>query len=178
MSGPYYPRGRHEFWVGEGCDIHPTVELGNPPQHRDWWSDRPVRESRPEHGYGDHFGVHLHDHVRVGAYTVIDGGWKHRTEIGARTWIMCHVHVGHDTVIGEDCVVCPMTSIAGHVTLGNNVRVDQGVTIRPYITVGDGARLGMGAVVVKDVPAGVTVVGNPARTLIRRDDTDSLDLLR
>jgi acetyltransferase-like isoleucine patch superfamily enzyme len=39
------------------------------------------------------------------------------------------------------------------------------VSIIPGLTVGSGATLGAGAVVIKEVPAGVTVVGNPARIL-------------
>ncbi|MCJ2023982.1 sugar O-acetyltransferase [Methylobacterium sp. J-067] len=49
------------------------------------------------------------------------------------------------------------------ITIGANVWIGGGALILPGITVGDDAIIGAGAVVTHDVPAGVTVVGNPAR---------------
>jgi acetyltransferase-like isoleucine patch superfamily enzyme len=53
------------------------------------------------------------------------------------------------------------------VTLGAQAYVGSGAALRPGITVGEGALIGMGAVVLRDVPAGVVIVGNPARPLVR-----------
>jgi len=50
-------------------------------------------------------------------------------------------------------------------TIGDNVDIGVGALMLGPITIGDGAVIGAGAVVVKDVPAGATVVGNPAREL-------------
>jgi maltose O-acetyltransferase len=47
--------------------------------------------------------------------------------------------------------------------VGNNVKIGVNATLRPFVKVGDGARIGAGSVVVKDVAAGTTVYGNPAR---------------
>ena len=103
--------------------------------------------------------------ARIEAFTSVDAGVSRATRIGARTWLMKSVHVGHDVEIGDDCEIAPMTAICGHCTIGHAVRMGVGVMIRPYITVGDGARLGAGSVVVKDVPAGAVWVGNPAQPL-------------
>ena len=46
--------------------------------------------------------------------------------------------------------------------------IGTGAIILPRVRVGDGATVGAGAVVTRDVPPGVTVVGNPARVLSRR----------
>ena len=51
----------------------------------------------------------------------------------------------------------------GIVELGDDVEIGANATILPGLTVGEGAMVGAGAVVTKDVPPGVTVVGNPAR---------------
>ncbi|MBE7246624.1 MAG: sugar O-acetyltransferase [Actinomycetospora chiangmaiensis] len=50
------------------------------------------------------------------------------------------------------------------ITIGANVWIGGGALILPGVTVGDDAVIGAGAVVTRDVPAGVTVMGNPART--------------
>jgi maltose O-acetyltransferase len=49
------------------------------------------------------------------------------------------------------------------ITIGRNVWIGGGAIILPGVTIGDDALLGAGSVVTRDVPAGATVVGNPAR---------------
>ena len=56
--------------------------------------------------------------------------------------------------------------IEDHAYVGSGAVVKNGNSERPLI-IGKGAIIGMGAVVTKDVPAGITVVGNPAKILIK-----------
>lgn len=90
-----------------------------------------------------------------------------RVEIGAHCWLGSQVVIGHDCVLGPGVTVAPNATLAGGVTLGSQAYVGSGASLRPGITVGDGALIGMGAVVLQDVPAGLIVVGNPARPLVR-----------
>jgi len=60
-----------------------------------------------------------------------------------------------------------------HPTLGKNVVVGAGAKILGPIIIGDNARVGSNSVVVKDVPAGATVVGIPGRIVIAKDDVNS-----
>jgi UDP-N-acetylglucosamine acyltransferase len=134
--------------------IHPLAVIGEPPEHRDW---------TPSHGS---FAPAIHPTAKVEALVTVDAGVFRSTRIGARTWLMKKVHVGHDAIIGADCEFAPLTSVGGEVEIGDGVKVGQGATLKPRVTIGAGARIGMGAVVTKDVPAGETWVGNPARLLI------------
>jgi acyl-[acyl carrier protein]--UDP-N-acetylglucosamine O-acyltransferase len=138
---------------GYGC-IHPTAVIGGPPQHRDW------------HPGDDMFEPLVSPTAWVGAFCTIDCGRGRETIIGDRVMLMASCHVGHDTIIGDGTEIAPMTSIGGWVEIGKNVSIGQGVTIKPRLKIGDGARLGMGAVVIHDVPEGATVVGNPAMGLL------------
>lgn len=109
----------------------------------------------------------ISDTATIEAFASVDAGTVRATTIGERSWLMKSCHVGHDVIIGDDVIVCPMVSIAGHVEIGDGARLDQGVTVKPFVKIGAGARCGMGAVVIRDVPDGVTVVGNPAKPIVK-----------
>ncbi len=77
-------------------------------------------------------------------------------------------YVEHDCVIGDFVTFAPGVKCNGnihiqdHAYIGAGAMIKQGTPDQPLV-IGRGAIVGMGAVVTKSVPAGVTVVGNPAR---------------
>lgn len=82
-------------------------------------------------------------------------------------------YVEHDCVIGDYVTFAPGVKCNGnihiedHVYIGTGAVIKQGTPDKPLV-IGKGAVIGMGAVVTKSVPAGVTVVGNPARILEKK----------
>ncbi len=76
-------------------------------------------------------------------------------------------YVEHDCVIGEFVTFAPGAKVNGNVTIGDHAYIGSNAVIRQGLTIGAGATIGMGAVVTKDVPPGVTVIGNPAKPLIK-----------
>jgi sugar O-acyltransferase (sialic acid O-acetyltransferase NeuD family) len=73
--------------------------------------------------------------------------------------------LGHETRIGRGSVINPGANLSGGVVVGDGALVGAGSVILQYIRIGARAIVGAGAVVTKDVPAGSTVVGIPARAL-------------
>lgn len=82
-------------------------------------------------------------------------------------------YVEHDCVIGDYVTFAPGVKCNGnihikdHAYIGSGAVIKQGTPDKPLV-IGKGAVVGMGAVVTKSVPAGVTVIGNPARILEKK----------
>jgi sugar O-acyltransferase (sialic acid O-acetyltransferase NeuD family) len=92
--------------------------------------------------------------------------------IGRQFHANIYSYVAHDCVIGDYVTFAPSVKCNGniviedHAYIGTGAIIKQGTPDKPLV-IGKGAIVGMGAVVTKDVPPGVTVVGNPAKPLVK-----------
>lgn len=107
--------------------------------------------------------VVLEDDVEIGANTCIDRAAFGSTRIGARTKIDNLCQIGHNVVIGSDCLIAGLAGIAGSVTIGRGVIVGGNVVFRDHIEIGDGVSIGGNSALLKSIPAGEVWVGSPAR---------------
>jgi serine O-acetyltransferase len=105
-------------------------------------------------------GIEIHPGAIVGRRVFIDHGMG--------------VVIGETAEVGDDCTIYQGVTLGGtslvsgatrHPTLGRGVIVSAGAKVLGGFTVGDGAKVGSNAVVLKEVPAGATVVGVPGRII-------------
>ncbi|MCL2572527.1 MAG: serine O-acetyltransferase [Defluviitaleaceae bacterium] len=104
-------------------------------------------------------GIEIHPGATIGQGLFIDHG--------------SGVVIGETCVIGDNVLIYHGVTLGGtgkiggkrHPTVGDNVIIGAGATILGSIKIGTGAKIGAGAMVVKDVPDGTTVVGEPGRNV-------------
>lgn len=108
------------------------------------------------------------DDVEVGANTCIDRGALSDTVIGNHTKINNLCHIAHNNKIGQNVAIAGCVNVSGSNIIDDDVWVAPNSSIRGWVHIGKGATVGMGAVVVKDIPEGETWVGNPARKLEKK----------
>lgn len=108
-------------------------------------------------------GVTIADDVDIGSNTSIDRGTLDDTIIKARARIDNLVHVAHNVHIGEDAAVVALSMLGGSSRIGAGAWIAPGAILKNQIAVGDSGFVGLGAVVVKNVADGQTVMGSPAQ---------------
>jgi sugar O-acyltransferase (sialic acid O-acetyltransferase NeuD family) len=86
--------------------------------------------------------------------------------IGAHVVAMPHVLLTHDDQVEDFVTLAGRATLAGTVHIGQHAYIGQGALIRENLKIGDLAVVGMGSVVLQDVPAGEVWAGSPARRLI------------
>jgi UDP-3-O-[3-hydroxymyristoyl] glucosamine N-acyltransferase len=85
--------------------------------------------------------VIIEDDVEIGAGCMIDRGVTHDTRIGAGSKLDNMIHIGHDTVLGKNCLMAAQSAIAGMTTLEDGVTVWGGCIINKTLTIGENAVL-------------------------------------
>lgn len=110
--------------------------------------------------------VRIGDNVEIGANTCIDRGTLSDTVIENRVKIDNLCHIAHNTLIGEDSVIIALSLVGGSTRIGKRSWVAPCACLKNGITIGEEAFIGLGAVVLKDVPDKVKVVGVPAKPFL------------
>lgn len=161
--------------VGGGCVIHPNViiyddcVIGN---HVEIHSGTVIgsdafyfnTKKNREHWFKKMKScgiVEIKDHVEIGANCTIDRGVSDSTVIGSGTKMDNLIHVGHDVVIGKNCLIAAQVGIAGGTVLGDGVTLWGQVGVNKTISIGDNAIvMGQGGV-TSSIEGNKTYWGTP-----------------
>lgn len=147
---------RERCHVGSHCIIHPNASIG-----ADGFGFRPC----PDRGLAKvpQIGnVIIGNYVEIGANSCVDRGKFSSTIVGDGCKIDNLVQIGHNSKLGQFCIMAGNSGLAGSVTLGNGVMIGGSASIKDHVTIGDGAIVGAGSGVVADIPAKTTMIGYPA----------------
>lgn len=119
-----------------------------------------------EHGNRFRFpqigGVIIGNNVEIGSNTCIDRGALSNTIIRDYAKIDNLCHIAHNVEIGKNAMIIACSEISGSCCIGENSWISPNVSIRDWKKVGNNSLVGMGSVVVKDVPDNEIWMGNPA----------------
>lgn len=162
----------HDVRIGENVIIHPGVYIGNGTIIEDnviigpnavighyafYFKKKPDGYTRMHScGY-----VHIEKNVEIGASCTIDAGVSAVTRIGEGTKLDNLVQVGHDTIIGRNCLLAAQVGLAGCITVEHNVTIWGQVGCASGLSIGEGAVILAQSGITKDLKAGKTYFGSP-----------------
>lgn len=147
--------------IGRDCTIFSGAKIGERGYN---YTVGPNREKHMLKHYG---GVSIGDRVHIGENVCISRGAIDDTTICDGVKIDALVHIAHNCVIGKNSMILVPTSVSGSAEIGEDCHIAANI-IRNQAKIGDRAMLGLGSVVVKDIPENVIAYGNPAKPVRTR----------
>lgn len=148
--------------IGQRCEIKSGAVIGH--DGYAYTEDASHKKTMVKH-FG---GVTIGNDVLIGENFCISRGTIDDTTLENGVKLDALGHVAHNCYFERDSAMAVPCSVSGSVHVGENAYI-AGDIIRNQCTVGDNAFVGLGAVVVKDVPADTTVIGNPAKPYSKKE---------
>ena len=142
--------------IGDHVTIHAGTILG---------ASAFYYKNRPE-GYDQLISggrVIIEDHVDIGALCTIDRGVTGDTTIGEGSKLDNHIQIGHDTILGNKCLIASHTAVAGCVVVEDNVTIWGQVGVKSGITIKQGTVLYAQSGLGHTTEEGKTYFGSPAQ---------------
>ncbi|MFB6306574.1 MAG: acyl-ACP--UDP-N-acetylglucosamine O-acyltransferase, partial [Flavobacteriales bacterium] len=127
--------------IGENCKIFPGAVISAIPQDLKF--------------KGEYSTVEIGDNVTIRECATINRGTedKKKTVIGNNSLLMAYVHIAHDCIIGEHCIIANSVNIAGHVEIDDWAVLEGLVAVQQFIRIGTHSFIAGASLVRKNVPA-------------------------
>ena len=143
--------------IGNNVEIHSGAVIGSDAFYLNTKKDRKAwYKKMPACG-----NVIIEDDVEIGANCTIDRGVSDSTKIGMGTKLDNLIHIGHEVVIGKNCIIAAQVGIAGGTTLGDGVILWGQVGVNKTITIGDNAVVMGQAGITSSIEGNKTYWGTP-----------------
>ena len=160
--------------IGKNCKIFPGSVISAAPQ------DLKYKGEKTQAIIGDN--VTIREYVTINKGTAFGGGI---TRVGSNTMLMAYVHIAHDCLIGENCILANNTNLAGHVEIDDWAILGGAVNVQQFTKIGKHSFISGGGGVNKDVPPYVraarfplSYIGVNSVGLRRRGfDSDTINLI-
>lgn len=118
-----------------------------------------------------HPDVHVPSTSKIGQGVIITSGVYISTNVHVEDNVLVNVHcvIGHDVILQRNAVLSPNVALGGNCNIGANSYIGMSVPVKEGIIIGSDTVIGMGSVVLRDIPEGVVAMGNPARAMAKND---------
>lgn len=143
--------------IGRNCVIKTHVSLGTEGLGLELDEANDTFVKFPQIG-----GVILEDNVEIGPCSTVRRSALDDTIIRKGTKIGSLVNVGHNCIIGKNCILTCQIVTSGSSKIGDNVFMGVSSIVKNGVNIGNDVTIGQGAVVTRHVPDNTTYVGNPA----------------
>ena len=114
---------------------------------------------------GEEVKLIIGDNNTIREFTLFNPGTKGGgsvTKVGDGNLFMGYVHLGHDVIIGDHCILANGATLAGHVELGNNIVIGGLTPIHQFVHIGDFAMIAGASALSQDIPPFCLAEGNRA----------------
>ena len=114
---------------------------------------------------GEDVELIIGDNNTIREFTLLNPGTKGGgsvTQMGNGNLLMGYVHLGHDVIIGDNCILANGATLAGHVELGNHIVIGGLTPIHQFVHIGDYAMIGGASALAQDIPPFCLAEGNRA----------------
>lgn len=159
--------------IGKNNRIFPHAAIGTIPQDLKF--------------AGEYVELVIGDNNTIREFTLFNPGTQGGgsvTKVGNGNLFMGYVHLGHDVIIGDNCILANGATLAGHVELGNHVVIGGLTPVHQFVHIGDFAMIGGASALSQDIPPFCLAEGNRAtlrglnltglRRAMQRDDINAL----
>ena len=136
--------------IGKNCRIFPGAVISAIPQDLKYKGEKSM--------------VEIGDNVTIREFVTVNKGTEYSmtTRIGSNSMLMAYVHIAHDCIIGESCILANNTNLAGHITIEDYAILGGACNIQQFVKIGRHAILSGGSLVNKDIPPFVRAARHPS----------------
>ena len=135
--------------IGKNCKIFPGAVVSAIPQDLKFQGEETTAE------IGDN--TTLRECVTVNRGTASKG----KTVVGSNCLLMAYVHIGHDSILGNNIIISNSTNVAGEITIDDFAVISGDVQIHQFVHIGGHVMISGGSLVRKDIPPYITVAREP-----------------